>query len=370
MRAAVIGAGSVGNHLAYSARKLDWQITVFDRDQEALDRFQREIFPSRYGFFDTGITLSLVENLFSDKYSSFDVILIGTPPDTHLEILRAAVELKPHAIFIEKPFCPPTESDIFESKKIIENNPFIKFFCGYNHRLSIVTKNLLESLHSVRSKVINLEVDWLESWDGILRAHPWINGPGETYLGSLARGGGALFEHSHGLDLWWQIANNLGLGLPIEVKAEMKRISDSNVGTDYDERVHIEISTESGFVGKVHQDVLKSPSQKKIYVSTDRHEFIAEYGRDNRDKLSCIPLNGDIGGFSLELMKPRPTDFDPELELIDNMLSKRSRRAPLLNIDALSGLYTAYIAKKVVDSSDTGKSVRLESKGWESLKNA
>lgn len=370
MRAAIVGAGSIGNHLAYSARKLDWQVTVFDRDQEALNRFQREIFPSRYGLFDTGITLSRVENLFSYKSNSFDVIMIGTPPDTHLEILRAAVEIKPRAIFIEKPFCPPVESDIFESKKIIENNQFIKFFCGYNHRLSTVTKNLLESLHSVGSQVLKLEVDWLESWDGILQAHPWINGPGETYLGSLKRGGGALFEHSHGLDLWWQIANNLGLGLPIEVKAQMKRISDSTVGTDYDEGVQIEIMTESGFVGKVHQDVIKSPSQKKISVSTEKHQYVSEYGRDNRDKLSCIPLNGAIGGFSLELIKPRPTDFDPELELIGNILSKRLRHTPFLNIDALSGLYTAYIAKKIVDSSDTGNSVRLESKGWESLKNA
>ena len=370
MKVAIIGAGSIGNHLAYSSRKLNWDITVFDHDIEALDRFKNEIFPSRYGQFDNQIKLRVSEHFGSAKPRDFDAILIGTPPDSHLEILQMAVKLFPRAIFVEKPFCPPSESDIYDSKRIIENNPDIKFFCGYNHRQSMVTKHLIESIQLMDAVVTNLEVKWLESWEGILRAHPWISGPGETYLGSTSRGGGALFEHSHGLDLWIQISNILGLGVPLEVKAEMKYIEDVKMGTHYDASSTIEILTENGFHGKVHQDVLANPSQKTISVLSKSYRFDAEFGNKNLDKLSCVPTNDSIGGFSLEIEKPRPFDFDIELACISNILFSKQVKKPILNLDALSGLFTAYVAKKAIDSSKSGKSVRIESKGWESLKNA
>ena len=36
---------------------------------------------------------------------------------------------------------------------------------------------------------------------GYFKAHPWLSGPNDSYLGFKNRGGGALMEHSHGLHL-------------------------------------------------------------------------------------------------------------------------------------------------------------------------
>jgi len=367
VRVGIVGAGSIGNHLAYSARKLNWEVTVFDRDTEALSRFKEDIFPSRYGRFDSEIVLKNSEDLSHANLGSFEMILIGTPPDTHLDVLRIAVKLKPRAIFIEKPFCPPTESQIFESKHLIEQNSSIDFFCGYNHRLSLVTRTLLDSIQLTDPHLLALEVNWLESWDGILRAHPWIGGPGETYLGSTEKGGGALFEHSHGLDLWIQISKALGLGLPNELRADMKIVKSEKENTDYDECVKVEIVTDKGFSGEINQDVLTNPSKKEVKVLCKNHRFLAAYGKEGHDSLRCEPTNGTSGGFSLDLEKPRPTDFDTELALIDKIMSKKLQTAPTINIDALSGLYTAYVAKRAVDSSKLGTSVQIDSKEWELL---
>lgn len=365
MKVAIIGAGSIGNHLAFSARKRNWQVSVFDHDLEALRRFEKEIFPSRYGGFDQEISLKSADQLRLSGAGEFDVILIGTPPDTHLQILREVVPLKPKAVFIEKPFCPPNELEIFESREIIRSQPAINFFCGYNHRLSLVTRNLVESISAFDTSVRDLNVDWLESWNGILMAHPWIRGPGDTYLGSTSRGGGALFEHSHGLDLWIQIALFLGLGVPSEIKAEMKVVKDDLSNINYDESVDIEIVTEKGFRGRVTQNVLTQPSQKRVSVTCSSNSFLAEYGSHGRDRLTCTPHSGKLGGYSLEVVKPRPSDFDLEIAFIEKYLNKTKLLGPDLNIDAESGLYTAFVASQAIRSSITQRTVNFDSKGWE-----
>ena len=56
----------------------------FDIDQEALDRTKNETYPERYGAWDETIKLS---NVFPSG-DSFDCALIGTPPDTHFQIME------------------------------------------------------------------------------------------------------------------------------------------------------------------------------------------------------------------------------------------------------------------------------------------
>ena len=47
----VIGAGSIGNHLA-KAEESEWKVDVYDCDTEALRRMKEEIYPQRYGSWD------------------------------------------------------------------------------------------------------------------------------------------------------------------------------------------------------------------------------------------------------------------------------------------------------------------------------
>ena len=58
----IYGAGSIGNHYAYACYKKGWNVTVTDKDPAALERMRNKIFPSRYGFWDTGINLELNNN--------------------------------------------------------------------------------------------------------------------------------------------------------------------------------------------------------------------------------------------------------------------------------------------------------------------
>ena len=57
----IIGAGSIGNHLANAARNLGWDVVVCDIDPEALERMRFDIYPKRYGSWDDKIRLHSVK---------------------------------------------------------------------------------------------------------------------------------------------------------------------------------------------------------------------------------------------------------------------------------------------------------------------
>ena len=45
MKVKIIGAGSIGNHLAQASRRMGWDVLVVDVDPKALGRMKNENFP-------------------------------------------------------------------------------------------------------------------------------------------------------------------------------------------------------------------------------------------------------------------------------------------------------------------------------------
>src|SRR5690606_29875532 len=109
IRVKIIGAGSIGNHLAYGCRRQGWEVVRCDSDSEALQRTRDEIYPGRYGHWDEAIYLAHPEETTREE---FDVVIIGTPPDTHIGIaLDVLKQRPPRLLLIEKPLCTPSLTD-------------------------------------------------------------------------------------------------------------------------------------------------------------------------------------------------------------------------------------------------------------------
>ena len=127
----IIGAGSIGNHLANACVAQGLSVTIVDIDKDALDRTKNIIYPERYGKWDNNIILTQPDKL--DK-QQFDIIIIGTPPTSHLSLAMEEIKNNPKAILIEKPLCGITDDekiklDIF-TKQVEELDT--KVFVGYN----------------------------------------------------------------------------------------------------------------------------------------------------------------------------------------------------------------------------------------------
>jgi len=358
-RVKILGAGSIGNHLAHASRSLGWSVDICDIDPSALNRTKSEIYPSRYGKWDPEI------GLYSSKDTpkgGNDFIFIGTPPDAHMSLALAAIDEKPKAILIEKPACTP---DLSSAKALVDKaaSENVSCFVGYDHAVGIASLRMSEMLRSgICGAIEALDVEIREHWGGIFRVHPWLRGPQDTYLGDWKRGGGSCGEHSHGLNLWQHFAHEIGAGRITEVTASADYVSDAAVS--YDKLCQVNLRTESGLLGRVVQDVVTQPPRKwaRAQGQNGYVEWYCGY-KPGADAVVSM-LNNDSAKEEV-FAKTRPDDFIQELQHLEAAV--RNGGASASPISLSRGMDTMLVIAAVHRSAQTGKMVRIDyTKGYTS----
>jgi predicted dehydrogenase len=314
-KAKVFGAGSIGNHLAQASRQVGWEVVVVDPDPNALKRMRDEIYPRRYGAWDNGIELYLPKDA---PVGGFDVIFIGTPPDVRLKVAREALKEKPRVLQLEKPLAPPTIlAHLPEFIAEVRESGVITCV-GYQH---VVNKNTLLAERILSSgklgKPETLDAEFRVHWGDLLAAHPWISGLEDTYLGHWGRGGGASGEHSHATNLWQHFSHVLGQGKVVEVCATLHYVRDESV--NYDKLCLLHLVTETGFTGRVVQDVVTKPYRQAVRFQ-GRDGFLEWYARYNKDG-DMVRWQEGAGAIQEEFIpQKRPDDFYQEILHIKALL--------------------------------------------------
>lgn len=346
----ILGAGSIGNHLANAARNLDWDVSVCDINTESLERMRTQIYPDRYGAWDSKIKLYLADQAPSESY---DIIAVGTPPDVHLDVSMRAIDETPKLVLIEKPLCSPDMNGV---TNLIEkaNQKKVSLLVGYNHSVGKAAKLAIEKIGSGQLGAIQtLDVEFREHWGGIFEAHPWLQGPADSYLGQWRNGGGASGEHSHAIHLWQTFAHAAGAGRVKEVQATIKYINRK--GVSYDESCLINLTTEGGLVGRVAQDVITNPPRKRARLQAVDGYVEWKCGNDAReDKYeSSIGSKKEIK----IITKTRADDFMEELMHIEEVMeSGLSANSP---ISINNGIETMKIIRAVHESQASGMKVKI-----------
>lgn len=322
-RVKIFGAGSIGNHLANASRRLGWSVDICDVDGEALRRTREEIYPGRYGAWDQSIGLYSSESVPSGGY---DLIIIGTPPDIHMALARQAVQERPVAILVEKPLCTP---DLSGAQELFEeaNAAGVLVFVGYDHVVGKAAQFVGNMLREGRiGQLDTIDVEFREYWGGIFNAHPWLNGPSDTYLGYWQRGGGSCGEHSHATNLWQYFAHQAGAGRIVEVSAELEYVREG--GADYDKLCLMNVRTENGMLGRVVQDVVTRPTRK--WARIQGGDGYLEWYCGQKPGVDSAVHALDCGVFTeTEVSKTRPDDFIQELRHIDDSLNGASGLSPI-----------------------------------------
>jgi predicted dehydrogenase len=353
LRAKIIGAGSIGNHLARALRSHDVGVDLVDTDGAALARARDEIYPARYGSWDAGIGLHLAEDAPSGGY---DLIVIGTPPDVHLPLANAALDEGCRALLIEKPLATPDLAglDAFVGRVASSST---RVFVGYTHGVADATTALIERLRSDEvGEVLTVDTETREHWGGILAAHPWLPGPEASYLGSWSRGGGALGEHSHGLHLWQQIARDLGAGEVTSVSASLQMASSG--GVEYDRIAMLQLTTESGLVGRCVQDVVTRPPAKGARVTGTDGVMELRFERElQRDVI--VTTRPGVAPEAVEFPTTRTDDFGREVAHILRALAEGTP-SPL---DLVHGVTTMQVIAAAFASSGSGRRQEVPTTG-------
>ena len=353
----IFGAGSIGNHLAYAASQKKWNVSVTDKDINALNRMKESIYPSRYGIWNKKINL-IEKSIHFKKF--YDYIFIGTPPDTHIDVaINVLRSTKCKTMMIEKPLSTPELSKNEILLNLLEKEK-IECFVGYTHAASKVFSKLIELKKRKKNlgKLNKLTINWKEHWEGIFKAHPWLNGPSDSYLGKWKNGGGALGEHSHGLNLCIVISKLFDMGKIVELNSEITYKRGENYL--YDSISKVNFHTENGLIGTLIQDVVTNPPKKIILAEFENGNITIEINKESSYDILIYQdkFSKDIHKYH----KNRPDDFYDELNHIETF-NENSSESPL---SIHNGLETMLIISAAhISASNLNKSVKINySKGY------
>lgn len=314
MKVKIIGAGSIGNHLAQASRRMGWDGVIVDTDPKALERTKNDIYPKRYGAWDEAIQLF---ETGTEPKGGFDVIVIGTPPDSHMKLALAALAEEPRLLHIEKPLCTPDLAGVAEFEAALKNSKTI-VTVGYDHAVAESIESIRDMLaQNMFGKVITFDVEFREHWRGIFAAHPWLSGPQDTYLGFWKRGGGSGGEHSHALHLWHYFAHALGWGPAMDIRAMFDFQTDQ--GAEYDRIASFLLKTDGG-TGRVVQDVVTYPVRKWLRIQGDKGFVEWHCGGAPEGDLVRYQVEGENAQEKV-FAKKRPDDFYREVKHYEKLLS-------------------------------------------------
>jgi predicted dehydrogenase len=325
MKIKIFGAGSIGNHLAQAARRMTWQVTVVDTDPKALGRMKNEIYPMRYGQWDDAIELRVSG---TEQKGSYDVIMIGTPPHVRTAVALEALKENPKVMLLEKPVTYPFDPKLKTLSARLKTSKTIALV-GYDHAVAKSVGRAVDLLKSgIIGEPLTLDVEFREHWEGIFKAHPWLSGPQDSYLGYWQRGGGASGEHSHALHLAMYLSQQAKLGAWDRVHANLQTVKKGKI--DYDSIASFSFSTEKGKTGRVIQDVVTKPTRKwaRVQGTNGYVEWICS-GHASGDIVRFAGSDGAVRDEIFE--KKRPDDFYAEMLHIDGVLKKKinARTSPI-----------------------------------------
>jgi predicted dehydrogenase len=329
-------------------------VTLTDIDQGALDRARDVIYPNRYGAWDSEIKLATPAEIADED---FDIVIVGTPPATHLKIATAELGSSPPSVMlIEKPLSQPNEAEMDAFIRLAAESR-TRVLVGYNQRLKPNTQHFLETAKSLElGRLMGLSSNMLESWDGILKAHFWMASERDSYLAFTEQGGGALLEHSHALNLFLHFAKELGQGTVSEVTAEIEWVAHEDGRYDRDSALSLTLS--SGLVGSVRQDLHTWPAQKEALASFEHGELVWTMG-DSADHVGHRSLDGDILE-TWDFPKTRPDDFIGELAHVERVWNNPSIDSP---IDIAHGVAVMDVIFAAFESSKSGKPEPVRKRG-------
>ena len=340
MKGRIFGAGSIGNHLSYALRELKYEIEVVDIDPSALLRMRDEIYPSRYGKWDDSITL-----LDKPSEEFVDIEIIGTPPDTHANILLNRLKEKNSRYWlVEKPFTIPNKFHI----KDLENK-LTKFrdsiFVGYNHSVSPAFKDLIDDLDKC-SLPRKISCSWEEHWGGIFKAHPWLDGPQDSYLGFKDRGGGALMEHSHGLHLLVIIFGIFNLEIN-----DINPLVIMDNKNNYDRKTCLSFEFKNSDLHSFYStDVISRNVNKSLTIETKEALYSLIFGSDKGTSDTYIKKT-KFGEVIKKYKKTRADDFIYEMKLIDELVKNGEPDYLINNISCKNALKVAFICANIFDTN-------------------
>jgi len=236
MKIGLIGFGSVGNRHYNNLLKHTKDIVVFSQRKN----------------LDINGCVSKWD-IFVEK-GPYDAVFITNETYKHIKTIKQCINLKPRAIFVEKPLSHNL-NDLSVIRSIIKKEK-ISFYVGYNFHFfkpyiyikEIIDSGKLGKIYYLRASVGQNLKDWRQR-DYKL-----------NYSSKKKQGGGVLLDLVHDINYpSWLLGEKL-----ILQSAIVRKLSDLDIDTE--DCADSLFSTKSGVVVSVHQDYLRASLRTSLEI--------------------------------------------------------------------------------------------------------
>jgi predicted dehydrogenase len=335
----IIGSGSAGNHMAYALEKLTDKIVLTDLSKGALKRSKNNIYIPRYKKWSKKIYLEIEGKDINNHY---DAIVIASPPDTHLKLIKKNIN-KSNIFLIEKPICEPNKKSINEFEKIINKNKKKTFLCGYNHRLFPSTILLKKILKQQKNNFNFMEIKFKENTEGFLKAHSWYKSLSDSYLSNTKKGGGALSEHSHGINLCQYMLDDF-----FNFKLISKDIIFlKNKNVNYDESSNL-IFLDKNKIINIFQNFVTKPTEKEVTISGGNFFVKLIYNYENSNDRIIYYNKKNKSKKIYNFKKKRSDDFIYEAKYLIKIIRQKKISESMNILSAKKAIKTMKLINKII----------------------
>ena len=330
----IFGAGSIGTHHANAARALNCNVLICDIDFSKFEYMKNNLYPKRYGNWDNKIKFISYRDVFETN-NIYDLIIIGVPPKNHLTLLKKCfASLKFKKILVEKPLCVFNQNFLFIKQLRYKN----RIYCGFNHSISesiLFLINLV--LKNKIGEIKNIEINWKEDFNLILKAHPWIKSLKDSYLSNLNEGGGGCHEYSHAVHLAL-IFKNILFKNKTQICQDI--VYKKKGSLYYDSAAQITFKDKLRSIN-LNIDTITDPCEKNIKLVGDKGTIFWERKIEkNYEKIEMRKSKNSNYKFKLT----RRDDFINEIRCL---LFKEKRYGNLSNIKIKSAIEVMSVLKKI-----------------------
>jgi predicted dehydrogenase len=273
MRVVVFGCGSIGSRHAKNIAQLGGHsICLYDPDISSAQTLSSEI--------DAEVAQTVDEALSNSP----DAVLVCTPPNTHVEIARRALESGAHC-FVEKPLATDYEQSL-EITELAEQRG-LTLMVGFNLRFhpglikvqQLVTSGTLGRIMMLSAEYGQYLPDWRPNADYR-----------QNYIASGESGGGIVREESHEIDyVQW-----LG-GAVDDVYVAAGKLSDLDITAEDSALMVLRLA--SGALAEVHVDCAQQGYSRRCKVIGT--EGSAEWVYETGVTLTKGPNESDVESFAI-----------------------------------------------------------------------
>ena len=337
----VFGAGSVGAHHINAARKLNCDVFVTDINNDQLIYLEKKLYPSRYKKWDKKINILKYKDVYKIK-EKFHLVVLGISPFYHqAELIKCIKRLKFKRILVEKPLFVAGQ----KIKKELINKHKKKIFCGFNHEVSKSILYLKKYIKKM-SKIYKVNIEWKESFDYLLAAHPWVKNINQTYLSDLSFGGGVLHEFSHAVHLMNNIKYLCLKNKSVKISSNLK-FKRNNRNKKYDIQSSIFFDNDD-IMFSTHIDGISIPAKKKIEIHSKNETCVWErISNKNLEKITILKNDKKI--ISKIYNISRPQDFISQTKALISEKKKDNEIIKCNNFQ--NSLITNNLINKCIKSS-------------------